>query len=98
MSFLDNDDNTQQIELIEIGRADALDKVVRNWFIYCAFENSGNEMSLLAFQNYQKALNRYTALYAGVPTELLYEKVEAAKIEKFYGDFATLVLGENVRD
>lgn len=97
MSFLDNDDNTQQIELVEIDRANALNKVVCNWFLYCAFENAGNEMSLLAFQNYQKALNHYTGLFAGVPTELLYEKVEAAKVEKFYGDFAVLTLGENAQ-
>jgi hypothetical protein len=95
MSFLDNDDNTQQIELIEVERAHALDLTVRTWFVFTALENAGNNLAPVAFANYQKALNRFLGLFTGSPTELLIEKVEAAKVEKFYGDFATLTLGEN---
>jgi hypothetical protein len=97
MSFLDNDDNTQQIELLEVERHAALDLTVRNWFVFTALENAGNHLAPVAFANYQKALNRYCGLYTGVLTEVLYEKVETAKVEKFYGDYATLTLGEKAQ-
>lgn len=97
MSFLDNDDNTQQIELLEVERAQALDLAVRNWFVFAALDNVGSQLTSVAFQNYSKALNRYLSLYQGVPTELLYDKVEAAKLENYYGDFATLALGEKAK-
>ena len=92
MSFWE-DDSTDQIDLLEAEKARRLDILVRQWFIFTALDYSNNNLAGVAFANYTTALQQFKALFSNQLTEHLYERIEAAKADYFYNEFAQAALG-----
>jgi hypothetical protein len=92
MTFFE-DENNDQIDLFEAERAQRLDLVVRKWFIFAALDYANNNLATVAFTNYTLALHQYKALYDAHLEEHLYQRVEEAKAEYFYNEFAHATLG-----
>jgi hypothetical protein len=92
MSFWE-DETTDQIDLFEAERARRLDLVVRKWFIFASLDYANNNLTPVAFTNYTLALQQYKSLFDASLEEHLYQRIEEAKADYFYNEYATAALG-----
>lgn len=97
MSFWE-DDSTDQIDLLEAEKARRLDILVRHWFIFAALDYANNGLADVAFTNYSTALQHYKSLFSNQLTEHLYERIEAAKVDYYYHEFAKAALGVSAKN
>lgn len=93
MSNFFQDDNTDQIDLLDAEKHNRLSLTVRAWFVFSALDFAGNNLAFEAFKNYQSYLERWMSLYTNVSRETLYARLEEAKKEMFYHDYAEITLG-----
>lgn len=96
MSNFFADDNTDQIDLLDAEKRNRLAITIRAWFVFSALDFAGNHLAVEAFRNYQSYLERWLSLYTNVSRETLYSRLEEAKKEMFYHDYAEITLGTSV--